>query len=327
MKSIFLTVAFAILMVFQSEAHANWDIRNIPEALRQPVTSLSTYKSRKLKNADYQIGSEWGKKLVTQESLENESEVFQKAAKRTAKFGNFMGSGTAFYIGKFNGKHVIASNYHVITTAEDCRTSRAEFTMLKKIFKCKEFLGSWSDVDFALAVIDVKPEDEALLEEVGQNMAFDSELYAGQELLTIGHGFANNSSQKLVANQDEDCIVYSQGDDVRFMADPDEKNPGDYSVWSFANGCDISHGDSGSAMIDRNTGDIVGIIWTGRIPKDPKVRDPSYLADIFETNSEDIWKELSYAAPSFKIKEVLKDALKQNTLPVDTKETIREILQ
>src|SRR5690606_7562892 len=121
--------------------------------------------------------------------------------------------------------------------------------------------------------IDVKPDDEHLLVGVGKNMAFNSPIYKGQKLLTIGHGVANNEDQKLVANQDDDCIVYSEGNDIRFMADPDDLNPGDYSVWSFANGCDVSHGDSGSAMVDRLTGDIVGIIWTGRIPKDKKVQD------------------------------------------------------
>src|SRR5690606_34729203 len=98
--------------------------------------------------------------------------------------------------------------------------------------------------------------------------------------------------QDLVANQDNDCIVYSETDDVRFMADPDDLNPGDYSVWSFANGCDVSHGDSGSAMVDRNTGEIVGIIWTGRIPKDKKVQDPAYLDSIYSSSSEDVWKQL-----------------------------------
>lgn len=329
MKSFFLSMAFAIFMAFQSTAHAvpilNWD-PSIPDVLKKPTTSLSLYRASS-DSEEYQIGPEWGKKLVTPESLKSESEVFQKAARRTAKFGVAYGSGTAFYLGKFNGKHVIASNYHVIEKASTCKAGKATFTMLNKVYKCKEFLGSWSDVDFALATIDVPAEDEALLESLGQNMAFDSKLYAGQKLLTIGHGYANNPSLKLVANQDDDCIVFSQGNDVRFLADPDDKNPADYKVWSFANGCDISHGDSGSAMVDRQTGEIVGIIWTGRIPKNLKVQDATYLADIFHSNSEDIWKELSYAAPSFKIKDVLKSFIKGENVPVDTKETIRQILQ
>ncbi len=324
MKTIFtFLIAFLCL---QTPAQADRDLSKIPAIFRKPIETIRAFGFEGIENVEYQIGDEWGKKIVTLDSLQNESQVFQKAARRTARFGNFSGSGTAFYLGKFNGKHVIASNYHVIEDASGCRGSSANFTMLKKTFKCKEFIGSWSDVDFALATIDVSEADEAELEDLGQNMAFNSEIYAGQELLTIGHGYANNNGQRLVANQDSDCIVFSQGDDVRYLADPDDKNPADYKVWSFANGCDISHGDSGSAMVDRNTGDILGIIWTGRIPKHSKVQSSAYLQQMLTANSEEIWQELSYAAPSFAIKEILQEYI-QKDVPVDTKETIRQILQ
>lgn len=331
MKNIFLVIAAMSVMLFQGHAHANWDIRNVKKtpdvvlnSLKDKISFATDLNSQ---TDEYQIGSEWGKKEVTLESLKNESLVFQKTAMRTAKFGSFMGSGTAFYLGKFNGMHIMASNYHVITTAQDCKNSRAEFTMLNKIFVCDKFLGSWSDVDFALVSIKVKPEDEHLLEGLGQNMAWNSKIYQGQKLLTIGHGFANNPNQNLVANQDSDCMVYSDDNDIHFMADPDDVNPGDYKVWSFANGCDVSHGDSGSAMVDRDTGEMVGIIWTGRIPKDLKVQDETYLSDIYHNHSPDVWKQLSYSAPAFKIKEVLSKYLQNNNVDVDTKETISQILK
>lgn len=328
MKTIFLSFVVLATMLFNVHAQANWDIRNVNHSDSDVVTNSLSKKSKKTRDTEkYQIGAEWGKKLVTQESLKSESAVFQRTALRTAKFGSFLGSGTAFYLGKFNGKHIMASNYHVISTAQDCQQGRAEFTMINKIFKCEEFLGSWSDVDYSLVAIKVKPEDEASLKGLGENMTWTSKPYKGQKLLTIGHGFANNSSQKLVSNQDDDCITYSKDDDVRFMADPDDVNPGPYKAWSFANGCDVSHGDSGSAMVDRDTGETVGIIWTGRIPKDTKVQDPTYLADIYHQNSEDVWKQLSYAVPSFKIKEVLAKYLDDNELPVDTEKTIRQILE
>lgn len=302
------------------DAWAEKEPKKVSTSLSRNIPLLSGVDAR------YQIGPEWGKKVVTKESLKNESEVFNHVALQTARFGGSFSGATAFYLGKFNGEHVMASNYHVITNKRDCQNGRATFTISSAVFKCKKFLGSWSDVDFALVTIDVKPDDEHLLVGVGKNMAFNSPIYKGQKLLTIGHGVANNEDQKLVANQDDDCIVYSEGNDIRFMADPDDLNPGDYSVWSFANGCDVSHGDSGSAMVDRLTGDIVGIIWTGRIPKDKKVQDSSYLGEIYSTNSEEIWKQLSYAAPATKIKEVLLSHLDSDDMDIDTAETIRQIL-
>jgi len=273
--------------------------------------------------SDYQIGPEWGKKDVTQKMLDSETPVFNRTAKSTAYFG----SATAFYLGKFNGKHVMATNYHVLSSGWQCSYNKANFDIYDKSFKCIEFLGAWSDVDFALFVIDVRhPDDEAFLQSVAMNMGFHTPIYKGQELLTIGHGIAGNPAMSLVAGQDNDCKVFSEAGDVRFMADPDDVNPGDYKVWSFANGCDVSHGDSGSAMVDRNTGDIVGIIWTGRIPKTPKVRSEEYLQQIYKDNSNDIWKELSYAAPSTKIYEVLNRYLQNSNLPADKADTLRSIL-
>ena len=90
------------------------------------------------------------------------------------------------------------------------------------------------------------------------------------------------------------------------MADPDEFNPAGYKAWSFAHACDISHGDSGSAMIDRKNGDVVGIVWTGKIPKSAMVQSSANLQKIFTGSTPAVWKELSYAVPAVKIKEVLK---------------------
>jgi hypothetical protein len=112
------------------------------------------------------------------------------------------------------------------------------------------------------------------------------------------------------------------------MADPDELNPGSYQAWSFANGCDVSHGDSGSAMVDRDSGDVVGIIWTGRIPKTPDIQDSKVLDDLLRTQSPRIWKELSYAVPAAKIREVLQRILNEDsTLEPSTREAVEGLIR
>jgi hypothetical protein len=90
------------------------------------------------------------------------------------------------------------------------------------------------------------------------------------------------------------------------MPDPDQVNPGEGKVWLFALGCDISHGDSGSAIAARDNGDLIGIISTGRIPKNPKVRESAYLDQIYADGSEDVWGELGYAVPAAKIAEYMR---------------------
>jgi hypothetical protein len=218
----------------------------------------------------------------------------------------------------------MGTNHHV-QPSMSCRGS-AKFQVLAKSYACVQVLGHWTAIDFALFTIEVPAADEARLATIGKNFNFDRALTAGQPLLTIGHGVADNPGRRLVANQDSDCKVFSE--DHRLMADPDEYNPGTYQAWSFANGCDVSHGDSGSAMVDRVTGEPVGIIWTGRIPKKPEAQDSAILDEWLRTQSPEIWKQLSYAVPAAKIREILRDVVARDaSLDRDAADTIRELVR
>jgi hypothetical protein len=129
----------------------------------------------------------------------------------------------------------------------------------------------------------------------------------------------------MVANQDSDCKVFSETGDFRKLADPDDFNPGPDKVWSFANACDVSHGDSGSAYVDHRTGDLIGLVWTGRIPKSPQVASSAYLDGMLAAKSPDIWKELSYTVPAASIRDGLKAAL-SGPLSADAAATIKAVL-
>ena len=274
------------------------------------ILSQSAPASAASSTDQYRLGSEWGKVKVTDEIMSRETWAFQRAALATAR----VGGGTGFYLGKFNGLHLVATNYHVCGSAWECLNQSARFPLLNLKLKMNKFLGSWSDVDLAILAISVKTDaEEQALEQIAGNFAFRAELYPGQELITIGFGVAGNSSGALMAGQDSDCKVFSGRNEFRKMNDPDALNPGDYASWSFANGCDVSHGDSGSAMVDRRTGDVVGIIWTGKIPKAGRVQDSSYLSDLLAHPDEAIWTELSYAVPAPKIAEKLGEVARATT--------------
>lgn len=274
-------------------------------------------------NATYRLGSEWGKRPVTEDSLASELPAFQRAALATARAGG----ATSFYLGTFAGKHVMATNHHVFPSASRCESGVIRFPLLDLAFRCNAFLGTWSEIDLSLFVIDVSKESEArALAEVGANFDFSSPLRKGQELLTVGFGLANNPLRQLVGNSDSDCKVFSPDNEFRFMADPDQLNPGTYSAWSFANGCDVSHGDSGSAMVDRETGRPVGIIWTGRIPKAPAVQSSEYLDSLLNSQGPEVWEELSYGVPAAKIKTTLESALASPSTPETTKEILADLL-
>lgn len=282
----------------------------------------------------YQLGSNWGKIQVTEDKLEDESAEFKRAVNATVRVGRASG----FYLGEFRGKKIIATNRHVVSSQRQCESRFMRFEVLDIELKCVKLLGSWKDVDLALINVQIaerhqNKEEVDRLPEVARNFSFSEELYAGQELITVGFGKHRNPRGKLVANQDSDCKVFSEEADYRFIRDPDTLNAGPNKVWSFANACDVSHGDSGSAFVDRFSGEVVGLLWTGTTPKSPRVQNSDYLDQILEEAHEDIWTELSYGVPAPMIGVVLYDWLVEDdqrlkpSIDPETKDTIYDLLE
>jgi hypothetical protein len=313
---ILFTILFLGFFNSQSQAHAT---------AIDPVSTFKALTEGVNSALDYQIGDEWGKKPVTYEDVIADT-FFARMAKATAMIRR---GGTGFYLGVFNGHHIMATNHHVCPEAMDCSYDRAiEFPLLGFKTKIEEFYGSWPEIDLSLFSIEVN--SLAFLQALSNNsspFAFNEDVYRGEELTTIGFGVANNPLHKLMANQDSDCVVFSGNAEYRLMGDPDELNPGEYKAWSFANGCDVSHGDSGSAMMDRNNGHVVGIIWTGRIPKNKKVQSSQYLHEIMNQPNEDIWSELSYSVPAVHMKEYLQEQISSGAINTNFALTLSEMLK
>ena len=322
MRSLTLFVLLFAQLVFALPAHAITPKEFFKESLYAPanlVLEALSFDDR------YRLGDEWGKKPVTEEDLKS-NEHFRRMALATAKV---RGGGTGFYIGEYNGEYVMATNHHVCEDYDVCSGSRAiNFTQIGFVTKVNRFYGSWPEIDLALFSIVVDSEEKKTqLNLVASPFAFAQDLYRGQKLLTIGYGIANNDARVMVANQDSDCVVFSGDAEYRFMGDPDEINPAPYDAWSFASGCDVSHGDSGSAMMDRETGQVIGIIWTGRIPKSEKVQTSQYLQELLKTPTEEIWEELSYGVPAVKMKSYLTEQIANGAVADDIKVVLEKILQ
>ena len=268
-------------------------------------------------NSRYQIGSEWGKKPFSEERADEIEDGYHRAALAAAR----VGGATGFVLGEFGGAIVVATNHHVLP--HRCPRGDIRFPLLKISGRCELFLGTWKEVDLSLVTIQLqrRGSDREKLLEQARNFDFDNDLYAGQELVTAGFGVANNPFSRLMVNSDSDCVVLSETNDFRKMPDPDALNPGPDEVWSFANGCDVSHGDSGSAMVDRSTGKVVGIIWTGKIPKESRIQDSEYVQGLLGSGSEEIWTQLSYGAPAAKILPLLEESAQSSE-----SERVREIL-
>ncbi|MEN9825671.1 MAG: hypothetical protein RI953_1416 [Pseudomonadota bacterium] len=260
---------------------------------------------------DYQIGDEWGKREVDITSLPSQDEVYRRSVNATA----FFNSATAFYLGKFAGEHVMATNHHVLDRDSDCSGRQIHFTVRKQKYRCKALIGSWPEIDLALFVLENPgTADDDLLPYAG-NFDFNAPLAEDTRLLTAGFGIAGNPGRKMVVNENPDCRIVSSQGEYRLMADPDKYNPADYKAWSFATGCSVSHGDSGSSVVNRQTGGVVGIVWTGAIPKEERIQHSSYIKEIQSRRDEEIWSLLTYVVPAEKIATKLRQELSSGSIP------------
>ncbi|MBS1958324.1 MAG: trypsin-like peptidase domain-containing protein [Bdellovibrionales bacterium] len=259
--------------------------------------------------SDYRVGDVWGKHHVFESDLPAKSRVYQRMAMAT---GYIQVGGTGFYLGQYNGANVVATNHHVCPTARDCVGQKIEFRLLHRVYKITKVYQSLANVDLALLEIDVPSADAPALKNIGKMFSVRKNTYRGEPLLTIGFGVGGNPQNYMMGTDDSDCKVFSGNGEYRHLADPDKYNPVGYRAWSFAHGCDISHGDSGSAMVDRNTGDIVGILWTGQIPKHKKYQKSANLDLLIKNPTSDVWTELNYAVTATKIGQYLYEQVQDN---------------
>ncbi len=318
--------------------------------LYAPLTMASQWTAEALAKEieTYRKGDQWSVGAITEEYLQNP--IIKKAFDATVSVGPASG----IYLGKFNGKYVVATNSHVVGGAKGCKESPPKVLFNANIWsdtiKC---LGAWPEIELAFLVVkpyDVNGWDEDQEEPgpaeyqrgekaiVGRatNLAFNSIPEFEAPLLNVGFGIAGDASPdrdnplKISVPRitfDDDCRVLSQTGDVRKLYDPDTINPLKYSAWSFAMACDISHGASGSLIMNRNTGEILGVNWTGTWTKPGGQHITSQeIADISRNNTPEVWSRLNYAVPAFKAKEFLLNQIRTKKIVGPDAALIKSVL-
>ena len=284
-------------------------------------------------------------------------EHFRKLGRSTAHSSTPEGNGTSFYVGKnrYKGKtyYIMATNKHLICRSRcdsfkfiDARKkgtlSILGFPLYEYYFKPSTYyIGFWGDIDFALYAFKLNDHlnlDDHFSKEkrksIDTNLSnsrlefdFTSDIYPGQELVTAGYGNRLNprnaypfkTSLNLMFNFDEDCKVFSPRNEFDKVS---------ARTFSFAHGCEISDGDSGSPVMDRKTGKIVGIIW-GFV--EGGVNDSNKNSEYIHThymNKKEAFRNLRLAAPAPKIKTYLEDWVTKNdaTLGEIQKRLLRKFL-
>lgn len=297
-------------------------MKNAKYFLLTIISSLSAYAG------DWaQIGSTWNKAPLTKARFESSSPAVQQAARA---LGHISGGASAFYIGKINGKHLGVSNHHVYPGG--CRDEMIEFPFMNHTFRCTNLVGTWPTIDTTIFELSVPKVFEDEIAPYALKFAFDKDIYPGQKLINLGYGHHRNELKQPMLDESDDCKVYSAKNDFRFLADPDtdlySSDEPPFTVWSVAHGCESSQGDSGSAILDRESGEVVAILWTMKSNRAERFQDSAYLNSLITSPSEDVWTQMNYGVPVQKVKEIIEADMvsESTTLDAEQKATLSALL-
>ena len=317
------------------------------------ITSISAHAVSPEQIAEeirlYKKGDDHSPRHLTKQDLADP--VIAKVFKSTVLIN---GSASGVYLGKHAGQHIVATNAHVVgASMEECESAPPVILFDSRIrtsdVKC---LGVWTEVE--LALLSFRPYDMRAWDEfddqpgeesfhagdmalVGLGLEFsDSHNFRmGTPLVNVSYGIGGDESenrgnptvvQAPRISMDHDCRIISRSRDFRFLLDPDTINPLDYSAWSAAHACDISHGSSGSGIFNRETGELLGLVWTGVWPEDgEQPLNSREIQQIQNKQDERVWSKLNYFVPAEKIRIYLRIE-KLNTTDAGFKAVLGSIL-
>lgn len=240
-------------------------------------------------NGVFWIGQDWSRQFVTQDFFNQQPRSIQKLILHTAKIDTHKGHGTGIYL----GRGLMLTNSHVVRGRE-CRNLNIQFWNHSESVACRRIL--WSDRDVDAAIIEI--DDQSLYDLEGYRLNNRRNLPRfTDQVATAGFGTTLNPSLGMTIDNSSECTVVSNNE-MRFMPPPGTSADLAYNVWAIPLTCDTSPGDSGAAVIDRDSGELIGLIFGGRQRKNHQI-------NIGSLNYQDalIWDQLSYAIP---IREILK---------------------
>ena len=260
-----------------------------------------------IKQSDFQIGASWdAQNLTTQNVIDTNNFVISQGASSTVLIRTLFAKGTGVFLGQFNDRYLVATNAHVLKNIPTCAVTPVvvQFKLANLAYTCSKVIGIWPDVDFALITLRTRNGSHAFLDQLNPpKMAFKRPLLKNTMLYSFGHGAFQNSDNNLTLKAGDDCRIYSGDNTLRRLQDPNQE--GAKKVPSFAVGCDISPGDSGSPLIDRNSGEIYGLVWSTQTPKPLTVRSSAYMQRLRAENSDEVWSNLAYGVPATAIRDEL----------------------
>lgn len=244
MKTTYLTLLFSIIL---------------------PFVHASSHK--------YKGGDEYTRRKLDSDEIEMSSGLLRRSILRTVKIVNTVARsvGTGFYLYETPDSYVFLTNYHVLGNSTECQN--AKLLMLdsnfdKKRLRCDKVLeiGDYSTGSDHFIFSMSKGKRTEFLAELDQITHFENDAHVGDELSIVGFGGAKTNDRRfdIGVSEDQDCVLLDIGKDVSF------NNLLMPSILFTA--CDIRSGDSGSAVFNKRTGSLVGLLFATSKHKDGVTR-------------------------------------------------------
>jgi hypothetical protein len=253
----------------------------------------------------YQIGREWSR-----------VPIFDRPAYKNiaGSVGEISSSATLFYIGKIKKYHYAITNAHVCSSYSDCENDFIEFFYHKSPsgegLKGRVVKVALIEKSLDLALLKISFDNLKQIERLPLALRLSNQAVSTQEpLMILGYGIHENQYGTLTVGDDQDCRTFDN--QVRKIADPDRINPIPYRVYSLPIGCDASHGDSGSPILHKKTGGVIGLLWTGKVPKHKSMQ----LDTFRKLPLKFLWSQLNYMVPAYLIRRKLEKFFKSQAMP------------
>ncbi len=241
-------------------------------------------------------GDEWTKPRITKSIFENQNSIVTDLILRTAKIvhNRTHKVGTAFLFKETSESYIFLTNYHVLKGSRECRNARillVDENFKRHTLKCHKIIkeGKISDgTDYTYFSIKKESKSDFLMKLGSLPLAKEKPI-AGDRLVTVGFGNSKATTRKYDASlgYDDDCLYLLGNKNILLK--------GELVKDVFFTGCDVISGDSGSAIVNRDTGELVGLLFGAAEQKRSNPLSTSEINEFLGTSYLDFMTNSSLA--------------------------------
>ena len=231
------------------------------------------------------------------------------------------------YFGSFNGYGVFSLPYHALFDREsDKIVSCNHFKFSSPAVRKKKIPGfkqilSLPHQDIVFCLVDIKDTGHNL---VAAKINWDQDFREQVEFITLGVGsYYDESPYKvpgITVDFSYECRSLVPLTETQYYR-PFKHLPGNLRL---AMGCDVSHGNSGDGVFEKQTGRYVGMVSSTSQYTFPHLASKAMNASL---EKQRLYNETSHIIPIPLIKEAMEKLLKSDEIPSEQKDFIHWILQ